>query len=363
MASAKKNTNSSDQLKQNLKLARSSAGKLASNLKDGTVKKLGKVATSIKNIPSWLRSRPAAIKAWRRADRKKKKYRSFRLQKKLKPEPRYIPTSLQLLRSSLRFLYRNKKVFLSILLIQAVIYFALLRGTSPLSITAIQDSVKTVLGDNGLNTVQGNIATLSAVLSSSASSQANATMSVISAIIMSLVYIWAIRQLHNKKEIKARDAYYQGMTPLLPSLVVLLVASIQLIPFAVASFVYSTARTGGLFANGFEDLSIFMIALSATLLSFYWLTSTVIALYIVTIPGMWPMHALKAARQTIKFQRLTVFRRILALPIIIGVVYTLLLLLIIRIAPARAFLAVEVLQLLLLPLIHTYLFKLYRSFL
>lgn len=106
-----------------------------------------------------------------------------------------------------------------------------------------------------------------------------------------------------------------------------------------------------------------MIALFVTLLSFYWLTSTVIALYIVTIPGMWPLKALKAAKQAIKFQRLTVFRRVIALPIIVGVLYTLLLLLIIRLAPGQTFVAVEILQLALLPIIHTYLFKLYRAFL
>ena len=331
----------------------------------GTIQKLLRAfRTSVRfiaAIPFWIKSRPAAFMAWRREDRKKKKYRSFRLQKHLRPEPRFIPSSFSLVQESLSFLYKNKRVFLTILTIHAVAYVLLIRGITPLNIGTIQDSVKSVLGEGGAQSIQGNIATLSAVVSASTSSQTNAALATISTITMSLVYIWAIRQLHSKKTVYARDAYYQGLTPLVSALLILLVASIQLIPFAVAAFVYSLARGSGLFANGFEDLITFLIALFVALLSFYWLTSTIIALYIVTIPGMWPARALKAAKQMVKFQRLVVFRRILALPIIIGFSYLLLLLVVIRVVPSRVFLIVEILQLLLLPLVHTYMFKLYRS--
>lgn len=316
----------------------------------------------VKDIPIWFKQRPAKIKLWLKEGRKKKKYRSFRLQKRLKPEPRFVPTAGALIKDSLRFLWQHKRVFIAIIAIHAVIYFMFLKIPSQSGgIQTIRDTVKSVLGEGSETSIKGNLATLGAVLTTSGSGQSSGTATAVSLLLMSLVYIWAIRQLSNKQKIKARDAYYQGMAPILSTAMLLLVLSLQLIPFAVASFVYSTARAGGLFATGLEDLSFFLIALLLGLFSFYLMTSTIIGLYIVTLPGMYPMRALRAAKKLVQFQRLKVFRRIIALPLLLGAVYIAGLLLLIRFLPNQTLLATEIIPLLLLPFIHIYLYKLYRS--
>lgn len=314
----------------------------------------------IKNIPRWLKSTPTRFKKWREEDRKKRKYRSFKLQKKIRPEPRYIPPITELIKESFKFLWRQKTIFVSIMLIHAVLYVLLLRTPITTNMTEIQSTLKTVLGEGTFSSAKGNLATMGAVLGASSSGQNSALVSV-AVVLMSLVYIWTVRQLTNKQKINARDAYYQSMTPLIPALLILVVMSLQLIPFAVASFVYSTARTGGLFVSGFEDFSFFAIALLVGILSFYWITSTVMAFYIVTLPGMYPLKALAAAKKLVQFQRLTVFRRILALPIVIGLIYILFLLIMIRLLPKQTFWFVEAFPIIILPLIHIYLYKLYRA--
>lgn len=311
--------------------------------------------------PKWLRSRPAAFKRWRKEEKKKKKYRSFKLQKKIKPEPRAIPTSLALLKGSLRFIWSNKRVFAALLFIYGLIYFLLIRTPIPTDMESIQELVEVALGSGSQQSLEGNFATLGVVLGSAGTLQQNPTVAALGTLVLSLATVWATRQIHNQQILKARDAYYQGMTGVFPVLMVLMVLSLQLIPFAIASFVYTTARAGQLFVTGAEDLAFFIVALLIGLLSFYWITSTIIALYVASLPGMYPLKALRAAKKLVKFQRFMVFRRIIALPVVLGVAYALILLLVIRFLPSRAFLAAEVMQLLMIPLVNVYLYKLYRA--
>ncbi|MFO0971335.1 MAG: hypothetical protein U0520_03260 [Candidatus Saccharimonadales bacterium] len=331
------------------------------NLVQWCKKQPGQITKTVLGVPTWMKSRPKAIKQWLREARKKKKYRSFRLQKKIKPEPRYIPSSTTLLRGTLRFIWQNKKIFFYIFLIHLLLYVIIIRSPVSTNIDAIRDSIDSVLGENSQKTSEGTLATLGTVLTLSATNQTNVTVSGISVLLMSLVYVWAIRELHVHKDIKARDAYYNSMAPLMPVVLVLVVLSAQLIPFAGASFVYGTARTSGLFANGFEDIAIFTAAVLVGLMSFYWITSTVVAFYIATLQGMYPMQALRNAKKLVQFQRFTVFKRILALPIMLGLIYILLLALTVRFATNQIFVIIEFLQLIGLPVLHVYLYKLYRA--
>jgi|GEM_PF-2378845 len=325
------------------------------------LKKIKQLGHWVIDTPARVRGFPSRVKKWIREDRKKKKYRSFRLQKKIKPEPRYIPSSGELLKSSTAFLWKNKKIFFFIILIHAFFYVTIIRSPLSTSIGDIQTTINSVLGDNSQKTTKGTLATLGSVLTVSTSSQSSKSLLPISIFLMSLIYIWAIRELHAKQTIKARDAYYRGLSPLISCALVLIVASIQLIPFAAAASVYGIARSSSLFASGFEDLSIFIVALIVGVLSLFWVTSTIIAFYIVTLPGMYPMKALRSAKKIVQFQRFQVFKRIFALPILLILCYLLLLALVIRFATGQVFFLIELLQLIILPLIHVYLYKLYRT--
>jgi hypothetical protein len=316
----------------------------------------------LKALPKRIRTLPGAFRQNWRSDKLKKKYRSFRLQKRIKPEPRAIPSTGYLFKQSFTFMWRWRTVFLAMMVIHAVIYFVLVQGPVPENgIETIRESVETILGQGANSTLRGNLTTLGAVLSTSENNGQNSILASFIIILLSLVYIWGIRQLSNNKKIAARDAYYQGPTTLLPALLVLCVISLQLLPFAIASFIYSVAKNGQIFVSGAEDLSFFLVTFLVGLLSFYWVTSSVIALYIVTLPGMYPMQALKAAKKLVQFRRLAVFRRILALPIVLGLLYFTSLLLIIRFMPNQTYLALAVFQVILLPFIHVYLYKLYRA--
>lgn len=314
----------------------------------------------IKYISAWIRSRPAAVQYWVAEDRKKKKYRSFRLQKKLKPEPRYIPTSWTLFKSSVHFLSRNARPLSGLLFLQAVLYFLLLRQPAELDLTTIQDTIRNV-AQTSPTSGSGVVATLGTVLSSNPNSSINPTAATAFIVFFSLFYIWIIRRLHTRLKVKTRDAIYNGPAPIITVTMLLFVMSLQLLPFVVSVFFYVLARTGGFFSTGLEDMTGFFVTAATGLLSFYWLTSTIIALYIASLQGMYPLQALRTAKKLVQAQRFMIFRRILGLMLIAAISYLSILLLVIRFSSAQTYLVMDALQLLFLPLIHVYLYKLYRA--
>lgn len=313
-----------------------------------------------KNITQWLTSRPAAYKKWRQEDKKKRKYRSFRLQKKIKPEPRDIPTALSLIRATMQFIFSNWRKFAALVAIYGALYVLLVRSPISTDMGEIQDLLGAVFGENSQNSIERNLATLGAVLGSGQNSQSGAAAAV-GVLSFSLIVVWLTRQLHNKQDVKVRDAIYQGLGPIIPVFLLLVVFMLQIAPFSIAAFLYTTARSGEFFVSGVEDLGFFLVTAATGVLSFYWATSTVIALYAVSLQGMYPMKALRAAKKLVKFQRFLVFRRIVALPIILGLIYTLILLIVIRIYPNGALVASEIMQVLMIPIVNVYLYKLYRK--
>ena len=313
-----------------------------------------------RGLPARIISSPQSIKEWFRKDRKKKKYHSFNLQKKIKPNYPPLPSFASLVRQTAAFVWQNRILFGSIMLVYGAIYVVLVRTPFLTDAKTIVTTIQSVMGETESTTLRGNIATLGAVLSTSSTGQ-NAVAVSVATLLMSLVYIWAIRQLHSGQKIRARDAYFQSMTPLVSVVVILVIISIQLLPFGIASFVYSTARGNNLFISGFEDMSFFIITLLAGILSFYWVSSSMVAMYASTLPGVYPLQAMVYARKLVQFRRFAVFRRFIALPIILAIIYIFLLLLVIRLIPNYTLYATELFQIISLPLIHVYLYKLYRA--
>ena len=312
-----------------------------------------------------LQSIPGRYKIWKQNDKKVVRYRSFKLQKRIKPELAYLPTSGTLIKESLGFVWKYKKIFLGIFFVHVLVYFMVVRSPIQPDVTSIQNAITTAVegSDTQLTGVQGNLVTLSAVLGSTGSTQQNGTAAVVILFVVSLAYVWALRQLHNNNSIKVRDAFYQGMTAIIPVAFIIAVVLLELLPFAFASFIYTLARTSGIFVTGFEDLAFFTVTMFIGVLSFYWMTSGVIAAYMTTLPGIYPMYALHSARKLVQYQRLRVFRRMIALVLLFAFIYIVLLILSIRLLPSKTFIIAEFVQLLFIPFIHTYLYKLYRSLL
>ena len=78
------------------------------------------------------------------------------------------------------------------------------------------------------------------------SSQTAGAYQLFLAIIASLAVIWALRQVLAGASPRIRDAYYRGMYPLIPFILVLLVIGLQLIPLLIGSTLYSLVINNGI---------------------------------------------------------------------------------------------------------------------
>lgn len=316
----------------------------------------------VRRAPARVKGAPKNVAAWHANDKKKKKYRSFRLQKKIRAESRYVPSAKELFSQSFLLIIKNWPLFVGIMLVHGALYALLVKTTATLDISSLQNSVKEVFGSE-VGTASGTASLVGAVLGSPRKVESGGFVVTFLVITTSLIYVWAARERINGAVIRVRDALFNGLGPLAGVFTILLFMGIQLVPFGIATFFYTSARSNALFASGFEDLFFFMITFFSGLVSFYFLTSSIIALYAAALPGVYPLRALKAAKELVAFRRLSIFRRVLSLAVLISLTYLVLLVIVVRLFPDRTYTFIDTYQIAIIPFINVYLYKLYRALL
>lgn len=283
-------------------------------------------------------------------------------------EARSLPTPLNSFRLSwqvCKVLARYWKQLGGILLVYLILNIIFASGISSISSTvnSIKSDFKN-LGDQAHPILAGTTGFL--VLVSSAGSSSSSTGSVLQAcliIIESLAIIWALRQLLAGKKITIKQAYYNATGQLVPFLIVGLVIFIQLLPVTIGFYALSSIASALGIINGLWSFIFIILAAILAAWSFYMLSSSVFALYIVTLPDMKPRDALRSARNLVRFRRWLVLRRLLFLPIVILAAMAVIMIPLIVYATPAAAPVFYVLGVLSLLFAHSYLFSLYRGLL
>lgn len=182
-------------------------------------------------------------------------------------------------------------------------------------------------------------------------------------LIISLAVIWALRQTTAGERVRLRDTFYKGMYPLIPFILVLVIVLLQTLPFLIGGGLYSLAVNFGIAVSTIEKLLWGLLFLVLSVISIYMLCSSLFALYIVTLPDMTPMKALRSARQLVRYRRSSVFRKLLFLFIalfVLAIVIMLPFILFAAVVAPWAFLLISVIGLVA---IHGYMYTLYRELL
>ena len=126
-----------------------------------------------------------------------------------------------------------------------------------------------------------------------------------------LTTVWLIREHTAGRKPKLRDGLYNSGAPFISTLLVLSVMFIQLLPVGVVALAYSGLSSVGVIESGFGAMLFYCLAGFVAIVSMYWLTSTIIALVVVTLPGMYPMRALRIAGDLVIGRRLRILYRLL----------------------------------------------------
>lgn len=291
-------------------------------------------------------------------------YRTLRLQKRIR-HPVRLPNVWKITRKAALTLWRQKALFIGITLIYGFINFGLAQGFSGgADVSSLKDTLNQVFtGHFGF--LLSGLGVFVSMLSSAGNTtdQTAGAYQTMLAVISSLAIIWALRQTLSGHSMRVRDAYYRGMYPLIPFLVVLLVVGIQLIPLIIGSTLYSAVINNGIAIYAVEKILWALLFAALAMLTLYMLSSSVFALYIVTLPDMTPMKALRSARELVRYRRWTVLRKILCLPIILLLVALVIMLPVIILLTPLARWVFFILTMSALLAIHAYMYTLYRELL
>lgn len=263
-----------------------------------------KLFTKIRNrISGFLKRRPhRSFRLTRRRDYK----RSLKL-------PGYFAFTSYVLKT----LRKYWKIFL-LLTILSVIFTALMVGIMS------QDNYQTI--SDTLNATTGSFFTggwgqigkasllfLSSITGgfSSSLTELQQALSIVILLFTWLTSVWLLRNLLAGHKVKLRDGLYGAGSPVIATFIVALILLIQMLPFALALIAYGAASATGLLAGGVEAMIFWIAAGLLTLLSIYWITSTIFALVIVTLPGMYPFKAIKLSGDLVVGRRLRIMLRLI----------------------------------------------------
>jgi hypothetical protein len=138
-----------------------------------------------------------------------------------------------------------------------------------------------------------------------------------------LTSVWLMRALMAGKNPKLRDALYNAGSPIVPTFLVGLVLIVQLLPVVVAVLGFTALLPFGIVDGGAEAMLFWVAAFLLILLSLYWISSTLIALVIITLPGMYPLRAIRTAGDLVVGRRIRIILRIVWLLLFTALVWAL----------------------------------------
>lgn len=277
-----------------------------------------------------------------------------------------LPKVWQLSRTSLALLWRYRRVFLGIIIIYGIVNFVVAQGFSGGINVSTLDKEVSGLFTGQFKQISSGLTVFAVLLTSVGSSGSSSTggfgYQLILLIIASLAVIWTIRNC-TKAPLRVRDAYYRGMYPFIPFLCILIVIGLELLPMIGGISLLIVALNNSIAITAIEQLLFGLIALLLTSLTVFLLSSSIFAMYIVTLPDMTPIKALRSAKDLVRGRRWPIIARLLYLPLALLITLAIIMLPVIIFIPTIAEWVFMLVTLLIVPVVHCYLYNLYRELL
>ena len=252
-----------------------------------------------------------------------RKFLSILRFKKRRAQSDILPGYVGFSKEVLRTLTDNKKLFLRLTLLFWVASLVIFGAAQQSQFQALRDSVSD-LTTVVTNFDQKSLAVAALTLSifsgglNAAFTEAQQGYAAVFYLFVWLAVIWLVRHLLSGSVVKVRDGLYNAGGPIIATVLVSLFGILQLLPMAIGVAVYAAVNGAGV-SNPFILLFVFAILLLLTALSLYWLVSTLFALILTTLPGSYPVYAIRSANKIVKGVRLKVLYRVLWLTLILSV--------------------------------------------
>lgn len=256
-------------------------------------------------------------------------HRSFRrtLREEIKDDYE-APGVMNLVAESFRYIFRDWRIFgLLVLLAMAVtVLFVGLLSQESMNVVkeAIQNNADQLATGKMSNFAAAGLLLVSTIATGglgSAFSDGQGLILIIAFLTIFLAAIYVVRYRKAERKVTFRDAIYNAMTPAISTFVVLMVILVELLPIIILIIFYSSALKTEFLDTPFYALLFLIFAFFMILLSGYLVSSSVIALIATTAPGVYPLPALRTARELVSGRRVKIVLRMLALFLVMAVIY------------------------------------------
>jgi hypothetical protein len=245
-------------------------------------------------------------------------HRSFRQTRRRDyVRPLRLPGYWALTNEVRKVLWANKRLFLLLALTYAVLTAAFVGFASQDTYVELSESINDA-NEGVLQGDLGKVGQAGVLLATGMVGAFNQTptdaqkiFAGIFGLMVWLTTVWLLRAILSGRKPKLRDGLYNGSAPLLSSLLIGFLVVLQLLPVALAAIGFGAAVSTGVLLGGIETMLFWVVAGMLGLLSLYWITSSMVALVVVTLPGMYPLQAVRTAGDLVIGRRVRVLLRFL----------------------------------------------------
>jgi hypothetical protein len=253
-------------------------------------------------------------------------HRTFRLSKRSDYVKKLnLPGYFSLTKMTNVIIWKNKKIFGGLVLVYGILTALFIGMASQDIFTTLSDMLKNtstqVAGGDFGALGQAGILMFTTVAGGATQSlnEIQQMLAGLFAIFVWLTTIWILRNKIAGVKIKLRDALYNAGAPLIPSVLLSLMLVVQVIPLALAVVGYSAAQLTGILDGGVEAMLFWIVVGLLVSLSLYWISTTLFALVVITLPGVYPIKALKTASDIVVGRRLRILYRLLWLCLVVTI--------------------------------------------
>ncbi len=287
---------------------------------------------SSSNKVFWGKRQFNKIRTRRRNFLNRRPHRSFMLTRRRDyKRDFYMPGYISFTNQVYKTIWQNRWLFTKLLLVYIILSALLLGVISQGDYSQLANNLKSIgkdISGGGAGLGSQTLALFSAVVSGSLNkslTQAQQIYSGLLFIISWLTIVWLLRQRLSGKKVRLRDGIYSSGSPLVSTFLIFLIVMVQLLPIAIGVLIYGAASASGVLSGGVEAMLAWIGIALLAVLSLYWLTSSLIGMVVVTLPGMYPLAALKSSGDLVLGRRLRVMLRLIWLVLSLVVLWLILL--------------------------------------
>ncbi|MDR2524378.1 MAG: hypothetical protein LBC95_02440 [Candidatus Nomurabacteria bacterium] len=212
-----------------------------------------------------------------------------------------------------QWIWRNKKIFTFFILLYSLLSLILVGTLNQGNYVALRDQLNNTGEDLGISKW---VSLFTNAVSSGTGEEVTIASQIVAGLLILmgwLVVVWILRRRMAGDKIRLRDALYSAGSPIMATFMLLIIIVAQLLPLALALLAYASLSGVGVINLdiSIENMAAWCALAAVAALTLYWLTTSFIALVIVTNPGVYPFQAISLAGDMVVGRRLKIMLRLL----------------------------------------------------